>query len=251
MRGDDEDRDKMAAPDERPSLLARLRSHVLPETPDFYRLLVVQSELMCRGTEQLVSFLRTADPAAGQEVRRLEHEGDRVKAANLETLHRSFATPMDREDFYQAVTSIDEVLNYAKTSVREIDVLGLTPDPHMAAIAELVDAGARALLEGFRQLQHAPEAADLQAERARKSERAAEKAYRRALAELLDPAAQRQRLETARARAGALEPDPAFEALAIVSELLKRREIYRHLSNAADHVAHAAQVLADIVNKST
>jgi len=251
MHDDNEDRDKMTASDERPSLLARLKSHVLPETPDFYRLLVVQSELMCRGTEQLVSFLRTADPEAGQEVRRLEHEGDRVKAANLETLHRSFATPMDREDFYQAVTSIDEVLNYAKTSVREIDVLGLTPDPHMAAIAELVDAGARSLLEGFRQLQHAPEAADLQAERARKSERAAEKAYRRALAELLDPQIQHRHLVAARTPGSLREPDPALEILTLITELLKRREIYRHLSNAADHMAHAAQVLADIVNKAT
>jgi uncharacterized protein Yka (UPF0111/DUF47 family) len=248
---DDENSDRTTASGKRLSLLARLKAHVLPETPDFYRLLVEQCELVCQGTEQLVKFLRNADPEAGQEVRRLEHAGDRVKAANLEILHRSFATPMDREDFYEAVTSIDEVLNYAKTSVREIDVLALTPDPHMAAIAELVDAGTRALLEGFRQLEHAPEAADLQAERARKSERAAEKAYRRALAELLDPAAQRQRLDTARASAGGLETDPALEALTIVSELLKRREIYRHLSNAADHVAHAAQVLADIVNKTT
>lgn len=246
---DDEDRDRTTVSGKRLSLLARLKAHVLPETPDFYQLLVEQCDLVCRGTEQLVAFLRTGDAEAGQAVRSLEHEGDRVKAANLEILHRSFATPMDREDFYQAVTSIDEILNYAKTSVREIDVLALTPDPHMAAIAELVDAGARALLEGFRQLEHAPAEADLQAERARKSERAAEKAYRRALAELLDPAMQRQRLEATRTASGT--PDEVIDVLTVITELLKRREIYRHLSNAADHVAHAAQVLADIVNKAT
>jgi len=32
--------------------------------------------------------------------------------------------------------------------------------------------------------------------------------------------------------------------------MLKRREIYRHLSNASDHVAHAAQILQDIVNRA-
>jgi len=230
------------------NLLGRLRERLLPTMPDFYALLVAQCTVTSEGTAQLVSFLRTGDPAAGLAVRRLEHEGDRRKAANLEILHRAFATPMDREDFYQAVESIDEILNYAKTSVRELEVLDLAPDPHMASLAELIDAGTRALLEGFSRLQHEPETADLQAERARKSERAAEKAYRRALAELFDADTQRRHLGGAAADSAA---EHAAAALTLTLEILKRREIYRHLSNAADHVAHAAQVLADIVNKST
>jgi hypothetical protein len=37
------------------------------------------------------------------------------------------------------------------------------------------------------------------------------------------------------------------EAMMYVIEVFKRREIYRHLSNAADRLAHAASVLHDIV----
>ena len=33
-------------------------------------------------------------------------------------------------------------------------------------------------------------------------------------------------------------------------EALKRREIYRHLSDAADHIAHAGDILHDIIVKS-
>lgn len=38
-------------------------------------------------------------------------------------------------------------------------------------------------------------------------------------------------------------------ALAQVVELFKRREIYRHLSNAGDRIAHAGDSLHDIVVK--
>jgi len=38
--------------------------------------------------------------------------------------------------------------------------------------------------------------------------------------------------------------------LAYVMEVLKRREIYRHLSNASDHFAHAGDILHNIVVKT-
>ena len=40
-------------------------------------------------------------------------------------------------------------------------------------------------------------------------------------------------------------------SVAFVVEILKRREIYRHLSNAADRVVVAGEVLHDIVVKVT
>jgi uncharacterized protein Yka (UPF0111/DUF47 family) len=234
-------------------LLARLKSRVLPEMPDFYALLIEQSQVTARGTAALTRFLQQGDAASGAEVGSLEHEGDRIKAKNLSVLHQSFATPMDREDFYDAVMAIDEVLNYAKDSVREVQILEISPDERMGDMAALLDAGAQALLLGFRALQHEPAKADGYAERARKIERDVEKVYRHALASLFDPVAQLERLrsaETAVASDAALDQRSA-ETLEIVTQMLKRREIYRHLSNSADHVAHAAQVLEDIVTKSS
>ena len=180
----------------KPSLLARLKARVLPQMPDFYELLIEQCQVTARGTEALMRFLEQGDSASGAEVRHLEHEGDRIKARNLAALHRSFATPMDREDFYAAVTAIDEVLNYAKDSVREVQILEISPDSQMAAMAKLLDQGARALLQSAQQLERDPEAADACAQAARKTERQVEKVYRRALATLFDPVAQLERLRT-------------------------------------------------------
>jgi len=216
-------------------------------------MLIEQCAVTARGTNRLEAFLKSGEPQLALEVRQLEHEGDRLKRRNLEALHRSFATPMDREDIYDAVTAIDEILNYAKTSVRELEMLQISPDAHMAEMAALVDAGAGFLLQGFQNLQKQPEAADQCAEKARKTERAVEKAYREALADLFDPAQQLERLKGLDA-AGASPAQldvRSQDTLIVVTQMLKRREIYRHLSNSGDHVAHAAQILEDIVQKAT
>lgn len=233
---------------------ARVKARIFPEMPDFYQLLVEQCEFTARGTAHLARFLADGQATDAAEVRRLEHEADRVKARNIATLHRAFATPMDREDIYDAIEAIDDVLNYAKSSVREIEVLGLASDRYMAEIAARLHVGAEALLEACRTLEHAPETAAEHGQRARKSEREVEKLYREALAALFDPAEQ-----LAAAAARATSPGSADDivaaatarAVVIVTGILKQREIYRHLSNAADRVARAAEVLEDIITKAT
>ena len=51
----------------------------------------------------------------------------------------------------------------------------------------------------------------------------------------------------------AILSDPDTEttgaAVKLVLEIFKRREVYRHLSNAADRLARAGEVLHDIVVK--
>ena len=67
--------------------------------------------------------MRTGDPGLAQRVRDLEHEGDDLKSANLDTLNSAFSTPMDREELYRAIATIDHIMNYAKTTIREMDTL--------------------------------------------------------------------------------------------------------------------------------
>ena len=40
-----------------------------------------------------------------------------------------------------------------------------------------------------------------------------------------------------------------FESKDVIN-ILKKREIYRHLSNAADHAAGAANIIGDIIMKT-
>lgn len=241
---------------------SRIAERIFPRMPDFYGLLNEQCRALTESTAALVQFMQTGEQQYADRVRALEHEGDQLKQRNLDILHRAFSTPMDREDIYRAVIAIDNVLNYAKSTVREMTSLGLPPDNHTLAMAELLELGGGALRDGFASLEHDPQQAEAEADRARKTERETEKVYRAALAELFDAdhylatltSAQREAAEDV----GVLfEPlDPARSSamatgLAFMLEIMKRREIYRHMSNAADRVAAAGEVLRDIIIKVT
>jgi len=206
-----------------PSLLARLLGRVFPKMPDFFGMLTEQCRQVCKTTGLLVEFMETANHEIGKQIRKDEHEADRVKIHNLHTLNEAFSTPIDREDLYRAIMDLDEIVNYCKTTVSEMEVLGLQPDKHCLEMAMHIKLGSDALLQGFGRLATAPGEAANDADAARKAERRVEKAYRRAIADL-------------------------FQGDNYI-HMFKQREIYRHLANAADRMAHCANTLHDIVVK--
>jgi len=206
-----------------PSIFRRLFERVFPKMPDFFALLAEQCQQVAHTTGLLVDFMESGDPATGQLIRRDEHEADRIKVRNLHTLNEAFSTPIDREDLYRAIIDLDEIVNYCKTTVSEMDVLGLAPDKHCLEMAMHIKLGTDALVIGYTRLASDPAAAATDADAARKAERKVEKAYRRAIADL-------------------------FQGEDYI-HMFKRREIYRHLSNAADRMANCANTLHDIVVK--
>jgi uncharacterized protein Yka (UPF0111/DUF47 family) len=207
------------------SIFRRLFDRVFPKMPDFYAMLANQCSHVARTTGLLVEFMETGNAEIGRQIRQDEHAADRVKVANLHALNEAFATPIDREDLYRAIIDLDEVVNYCKTTVNEMEVLGLTPDKHCLEMAMHIKLGADALALGYGKLARTPQDAALDADTARKAERRVEKNYRRAIAELF------------------VGDD--------YIHMFKRREIYRHLSNAADRMANCANTLHDIVVKMT
>lgn len=223
------------------SIVTKLTNAIFPVMPDFYGMMVAQCDLTARAMDVFLDFMKTGDVAKADQVRAMEKEADELKTQQMEVLNHAFATPMDREDIFRAIMSIDEILNYAKTTIREMEALGITPDAHMAAIATLLRDGAYSLKSGFGKLSTKPMDAEVDAAAARKGERNTEKEYRSALADLFSPD---QALAEA-LRAGS--PGASADAFIHIMEVLKRREVYRHLSNAADRMEHAAGVLHDIV----
>ena len=222
------------------SIVSKLVDRVFPIMPDFYGLIGAQAEQVCQSMDVFVKFMETGDMEIGNEVRAKEKEGDELKAKHMEILNHAFATPMDREDIYRAIVTIDEILNYAKTTVREIEALGIQPDHHMSLMTQALRNGCFALRDGYAKLSSQPAEAEAHATAARKAERTIEKLYRAALAQLFN--AERQ-VEALSQKAENAE----VQAMTYVIEVFKRREVYRHLSNAADRLAHAASVLRDIV----
>ncbi|MBC9072825.1 DUF47 family protein [Thauera sp. CAU 1555] len=210
--------------DKPPSIVHRILARVFPKAPDFHQLLTEQADQVVHTVTLLVRFMETADPATAKQIKKDEHAADTLKVRNIHTLNEAFSTPFDREDIYRAIMDLDEVVNYCKSTVNEMDVLGVGPDVYTHDMARCLHEGVVALAAGFARLKATPPAAAGDADLARKAERRVEKLYRRALADL-------------------------FQGEDYLN-MFKRREIYRHLSNAADRMAHCANTLHDIVVKS-
>jgi predicted phosphate transport protein (TIGR00153 family) len=224
------------------SIVTKLVNQVFPVMPDFYGLMSQQCDILVQTMEVFVEYMEDGSEEKAARVRQLEKEGDELKGRNVDILNRAFATPMDREDIYRAIITLDMVINYAKTTTRELEALSVKPDKYMREIAEEYLNGARALQQGFRRLTESPAEADEDGRAARKAERNVEKIYRRALAELFDVSDMVAMLESNEEGA---EP----KAMLKVVDMFKLREVYRHLSNGADRLAEAADRLHDIIVK--
>ncbi|MBP7422447.1 MAG: DUF47 family protein [Sulfuritalea sp.] len=210
---------------DQPPIFRRLFERVFPKMPNFFALLTEQCEHVAHTTGLLVEYMESGDPATGDQIRQDEHTADHIKIRNLHTLNEAFSTPIDREDLYRAIIDLDEIVNYCKSTVSEMSVLCLAPDKHCLEMAMHIKLGTDALALGFAHLAKETATAAADADAARKAERKVEKAYRRAIAEL-------------------------FQGDDYIN-MFKRREIYRHLSNAADRMANCANTLHDIVVKMT
>lgn len=225
------------------SVVAKLVDRVFPRMPDFYGMMDDQCDLLVLAMTEFVDYMRSGDPDTGRNIADvLEKQGDELKYRNLHSLSTAFATPMDREELFRAIEGIDHVLNYAKTTVREMESFEVTPDSFDLEMAIHLLHGAEALQAGFAKLATAPSDAESDTQAVRKAERSIEKAYRRAVAELF-------KAEAHHARLAEQEGGTGSDALRCMTEILRRREIYRHLSNGGDRLAHAGQTLHDIIVK--
>lgn len=193
----------------------------------FVTLIHDQAKLTLEGLDALNNYLATQDPAASALLTAKEKEADETRRILIDDLNKTFVTPFDREDIFALSRTIDDVLDYAYSTVSELEILKVAPTPFMQQIAFLLRDAAHELSMAVDTLVEHPAVANDHAQRAKALENRVEGVYREALADLFSGA----------------------EDIPHVIKMLKLREIYRHLSNAADRGDEAANVIADIVVK--
>ncbi len=101
---------------------------------NFYDLLTRQARMVAKGTALLNEYCVTGDEAIADAVIKAEDEGDMVRRILIDEINKAFITPIDREDLFKLSAKLDEVLDYAKTSVDEIRLFGVKPDKEMCDV---------------------------------------------------------------------------------------------------------------------
>ena len=192
-------------------------------TDQFFDLLSRQSAKTVEGLEALWVFAENGTRENANQVRNLEREADELRRILIEELDKTFVTPIDREDLFALSRAIDDVIDYANTTVDEMEIYEVKGDEHIREMINILRKAARELNDAVKILKEYPKIASEHAVKAKAYENTIEKAYHMALADLFKGS------------------DTVY--------MLKMREIYRHLSNAADRGDEAANIISSIVMK--
>jgi hypothetical protein len=195
----------------------------------FLKLIHDQASLTLEGLEALKTFMNGRDSVASALLSTKEKEADEARRILIDELNKTFITPFDREDIFSLSRTIDDVLDYAYSTVSEMEIMKVEPTKFMQQMASILRDAAYELLMAVDRLEDHPGVANDHAQRAKALENRVEETYRAALADLFS----------------------GVEDIKHVVKMLKSREVYRHLSNAADRVDEAANVIGDIIVKIT
>jgi hypothetical protein len=86
---------------------------LVPKEHDYFRLFSELAANLDEAAQLLVKFMDDYDQAKSIAAAILEHEhvGDKILHDIVKRLNRSFITPIDREDIYALVATMDEVLD--------------------------------------------------------------------------------------------------------------------------------------------
>ncbi len=201
---------------------------IMPREPKFFDLFEKSVANVAKAAKELADFLEdyTNVPLKVARITELEHEGDAITHQIMEQLHRTFITPLDREDIALLTERLDDVMDFIEDAANAMLLYRIeqptTRAREMAAIlvtmtSELVVAVPllrnRSKMKGI--LEHCVEINRLENE--------ADAIVRLALAELFDDTP--------------------------IADVIKWREIYEHLETAADKGEDVANVLEGVVLK--
>ena len=193
------------------------------ESLNFYALLIQQAQVIRDAVQALCDFCQDPTQEKGDFVKVKEKEADTVRRELVDDINRTFITPIDRDDLYRLSTSIDDLADYAWTTVKEVRIYDIQPDQHLLTMARTLLKMADGLLICPQKLEkdHAGVAAE--ATKVKKLENTLNVQFHQSIAELF-------------------ETDD-------IKKILKYREIYSHMNHAADKGDFSADILLDIVVK--
>jgi uncharacterized protein len=183
--------------------------------------------LIVDGSRELQALMAKFDDVERRRfnIETIEKKGDKVTHATVELLHKTFITPLDRDDIHQLITNMDDILDLIEDSAQSVsmyDLQSVTPDA--ARLTEICVGCAekvKAAVELLPNMQNARQILEVCGE-IDKLESEADHLMRTAMAKLFRD-----------------EPD--------VRQLIKLRTVYELLEEMTDRCEDVANIIEGIV----
>lgn len=205
---------------------------LLPKEGRFFDLFNAHAAQLVRAAHELTGLMANYESREDREqhmrvIDDAEHAADRITAEAIRLLHKTFITPLDREDIFNLSHGYDDMIKYSLTTIEEMQILAVAADEPIRRMLALVRSQSEELELAIQRLSKNPRLAGDHANAVHAKEAEVERIYRAAIRDLFARAADPQAL-------------PA---------IFYRREVYRHISNMSDRADYAATVFGMIVMK--
>ena len=199
----------------------------LPKEERFYDDFVALAEEIRHGASILEEMLAPEQPIwdKADEIKEVEHKCDFLTHEIIQRLHRTFVTPLDREDIHALARSLDDVMDAIDASATIVRLY------HIAEVREDARELARIIMASAEQVVKAIKALE----------------RRKGVAE---PAVEINRLENEADRVHQAALRRLFEEERDPIVIIKWKEILDFLEDATDRCEDVANVLEGIVLKN-
>ena len=201
---------------------------LFPRHEDFFTLFQKQAALVRKGCEQLHEMMTQFDrlDERAKELKQTEHDADIVTHDIFERLNRTFITPLDREDIHALASGLDDVLDSAEAVGSRLVLFSITANtPEGVQLTSILVNSSRQVEMAVAHLKDLKHLVAFTIE-INRLENEADAVSRNAVADLFTP--------------GRHE----------VLDILRWKEIYGRLENAADQCEDVANVIESIVLKA-
>ena len=203
-----------------------MRFRLIPREERFYDDFVALAEQITHGTGLLEAMLLPEHPIwdKADEIKEVEHKCDFLTHEIIQRLHRTFVTPLDREDIFALARSLDDVMDAVDASaaiVRLYQIERVRPDARI--LAAIIKSSSLEMVKALKALER-----------------------RQGVAE---PAVEINRLENEADRAHQAAVRRLFEEERDPIAIMKWKEILDFLEDATDRCEDVANVLEGVVVK--
>jgi predicted phosphate transport protein (TIGR00153 family) len=201
---------------------------LVPTDRRFFDLLARSARTLVIGSEALQDFFEHYENPEfkAERIRELEHQADFITHEVMAQLHRTFITPIDREDIANLIQRMDDVMDFMEEASTAMHIYRIRRSRQRAVEVARLMPKMTGLIEQSVQLLSAgalkqilPLTVEINS-----LENQADTIFRAAMSELFDE-----------------EANPA--------EIIKWREIYSDLESATDSAEDVANVLEGVVLK--
>ena len=120
---------------------------LLPRETSFFDFFERHAAMTVQGAEEFLSLATTGAnvTAKAKRIKEIEHECDTITHHCVEALHKTFITPIERDDIYRLISKMDDIMDYVEAAAERIALYKLTQ--MTADVRDLADVLLRATQE--------------------------------------------------------------------------------------------------------